>query len=112
MASWSAPPIVPRHPCYTTGSRAQRPMVDTNRVDGALRRSQDHLLRLQAPAGFWVGELEADTTITSEYLLLRHLLGSVNRDLERKALAYLRSRQAPDGSWNLYEAGVGDLSAT
>ena len=87
-------------------------MVDTSRVDGALQRSQDNLLRLQAPAGFWLGELEADTTITSEYLLLRHLLGTRDRDIERRAVAYLRDRQGADGSWNLYEAGVGDLSAT
>ena len=87
-------------------------MLDTSRVDGALQRSQDHLLRLQAPAGFWLGELEADTTITAEYLLLRHLLGTADRDLERKAVAYLRERQGVDGSWNLYEAGAGDLSAT
>jgi squalene-hopene/tetraprenyl-beta-curcumene cyclase len=87
-------------------------MVDTSRVDGALQRSQDHLLRLQTPAGYWVGELEADSTITSEYLLLRHLLGTTDRDLERKALSYLRDRQGTDGSWNLYQVGAGDLSAT
>jgi squalene-hopene/tetraprenyl-beta-curcumene cyclase len=87
-------------------------MVDTSRVDGALQRSQDHLLRLQAPAGYWLGELEADTTITSEYVLLRHLLGTPDRELEWKAVAYLRERQGADGSWNLYEAGTGDLSAT
>ena len=87
-------------------------MVDTDRVDGALRRSQDHLLRLQAPAGYWVGELEADSMITSEYLLLRHLLENRDQHLERKAVAYLRERQGTDGSWNLYEAGAGDLSAT
>jgi squalene-hopene/tetraprenyl-beta-curcumene cyclase len=87
-------------------------MLDTSRVDGALQRSQDHLLRLQAPAGYWLGELEADTTITSEYLLLRHLLGTPDRDLEWKGVAYLRERQGADGSWTLYEAGTGDLSAT
>jgi squalene-hopene/tetraprenyl-beta-curcumene cyclase len=87
-------------------------MVNTSRVATAVQRSQDHLLRLQAPAGYWVGELEADATITSEYLLLRHLLGTVDRDLERKAIAYLRERQCEDGSWSLYEAGAGDLSAT
>ena len=80
-------------------------MVDTSRVDGALRRSQDHLLGLQVPAGYWLGELEADTTITSEYLLLRHLLGTPDPELERKGVAYLRERQGADGSWT--NAGSG-----
>ena len=81
-------------------------------VDGVIRRARDHLFRIQAPAGFWVGQLEADTTITSEYLLLRHLLGILDGRLERKAVRYLRERQQADGSWNLYEAGAGNLSAT
>ena len=59
-----------------------------------------------------MGELEADTSITAEYLLLRHLLGTRDGQLERKAVRYLRERQQGDGSWNLYEAGTGDLSAT
>jgi squalene-hopene/tetraprenyl-beta-curcumene cyclase len=82
------------------------------RVDAAIRRSQDHLLDIQDPAGFWRGELEADTTITSEYLLLRHLVGMADPELEHKAVRYLRERQSADGSWNLYEAGAGDLSAS
>lgn len=81
-------------------------------IDAALRRSQDHLLGLQAPAGFWLGELEADTTITSEYLLFRRLLGTADPTLEAKVIRYLRERQSPDGSWNLYEGGAGDLSAS
>jgi squalene-hopene/tetraprenyl-beta-curcumene cyclase len=87
-------------------------MIDTNRVERAIQRSQERMLLLQAPAGYWLGELEADTTITAEYLLLRHLLGTPDREIERKALRYLRAQQAQDGSWNLYEAGAGDLSAT
>jgi len=81
-------------------------------VDAAIHRSHEHLLGLQDPAGFWVGELEADTTITSEYLLLRRLLGTSDPALEAKAARYLRERQSADGSWNLYEAGAGDLSAS
>ena len=81
-------------------------MVDTDRVDGALRRSQDHLLRLQAPAGYWVGELEADSTITSEYLLLRHLLENRDQHLERKAVAYLREREQTTAVYREMTRGV------
>ncbi len=81
-------------------------------VDVAIHRGQRHLLDLQDPAGFWLGELEADVTLTSEYLLLRHLLGTPDPALEAKAVRYIRERQSADGSWNLYEAGTGDTSAS
>jgi squalene-hopene/tetraprenyl-beta-curcumene cyclase len=86
-------------------------MLETT-VDRAIGRSQDHLLALQDPAGYWLGELEADTTITSEYLLLRHLLGTADPAIEAKAARYLRERQGADGAWNLYEGGAGDISAS
>jgi squalene-hopene/tetraprenyl-beta-curcumene cyclase len=81
-------------------------------VDAAIRRAQHHLLEIQDPAGFWLGELEADVTITSEYLLLRYLLGTADRALETKAVRYLRERQRADGAWSLFEAGAGDISAS
>src|SRR5262245_34730606 len=81
-------------------------------VAAAIHRAQEHLLDLQDPAGFWLGELEADATITSEYLLLRHLVGTPDPGLEAKAVRYIRERQTADGSWNLYEAGAGDVSAS
>jgi squalene-hopene/tetraprenyl-beta-curcumene cyclase len=81
-------------------------------LDGAIQRAQDHLLRLQDASGHWLGELEADSTITAEYLLLRRLLGTADPALEAKAVRYLRERQRSDGAWNLYEGGAGDISAS
>ena len=81
-------------------------------LDNAIARAQTHLLSRQAADGHWVGELEADTTITSEYLLLCHLIDRVNRDHERRAVNYLRRRQMPGGGFNLFEGGPTNLSAT
>src|SRR2546425_9830701 len=78
----------------------------------AVSRAQCPLLSRQAAEGYWVGELEADTTIPSEYLLLCHLIDRVNRERELKAVRYLRSRQLPDGGFNLFEGGPTNLSAT
>jgi len=81
-------------------------------LNDAIARAQAYLLSHQAPEGHWVGELEANTTITSEYLLLCHLIDRVNAERERKAVAYLRERQLPNGGWSLFEAVPADLSAT
>jgi squalene-hopene/tetraprenyl-beta-curcumene cyclase len=81
-------------------------------VDAAIERAHMLLLKAQAPDGHWVGELEADSTISSEYLLFGHLLGRVDREREAKIVTYLRGRQLPDGGWSLYEGGPANLSAT
>jgi squalene-hopene/tetraprenyl-beta-curcumene cyclase len=75
-------------------------------------RARTHLLACQAPDGHWAGELQADTTITAEYLLLRHLLDRVDPALERRAVRHLRRRQLADGGWSLFEGGPANLSCT
>src|SRR3989454_2250572 len=90
-------------------------MLPSRSVKGlteAIARAQARLLSLQAPDGHWVGELEADTTITAEYLLLGHLIDRVNRRREQKAVQYLRRRQRDDGGFDLFPGGPTNLSAT
>jgi squalene-hopene/tetraprenyl-beta-curcumene cyclase len=81
-------------------------------LDAAIERAQQHLLSTQAADGHWVGELEADCTITSEYLVFCRLLGAVDRERERKIVRYLRRVQERDGGFPLYAGGPGNLSAT
>ena len=81
-------------------------------VDAAIERAQSHLLACQSPDGHWVGELEANSTISSEYLLFGHLLDRVDREREQKIVAYLRRQQLPGGGFNLYDSGPANLSAT
>jgi len=81
-------------------------------VDSAIERAQASLLAAQGPDGHWVGELEANTTITSEYLLFCHLTGRVDREREGKIVAYLRREQLPDGGFSIYHKGPANVSAT
>jgi squalene-hopene/tetraprenyl-beta-curcumene cyclase len=88
------------------------PAAVSTRVDPVIERAQGYLLSCQAPDGHWVGELEANSTITSEYLLFCRLLDRVDRERERKIVNYLRRQQLRDGGWSIYEKGPANLSAT
>lgn len=81
-------------------------------IDDAVRRSQAWFLSRQHTDGYWVAELEADTTLTSEYLMLRRLLDRVDPERERKAVRYLRATQLPDGGWPIYYGGPSEISAS
>jgi len=78
----------------------------------AVERAAHHLLSLQAPEGFWLGELEADTTLESDYILYLHILGKVEPERVRRLANYIRPRQLPQGGWNIYQGGPAELNAT
>ena len=96
----------------TSTSGASTASSAASAVDAAIARAHALLLASQEPDGHWVGELEADSTISSEYILCGHLMDRVDREREAKIVAYLRGRQLPDGGWSLYEGGPADLSAS
>ena len=76
-------------------------------------RATDALLSVQKPDGHFVFELEADCTIPSEFILLKHYLGEPeDLELERKIGVYLRRIQGEHGGWPLYHGGVFDISAS
>jgi squalene-hopene/tetraprenyl-beta-curcumene cyclase len=82
-------------------------------VDRGIDAATCALLALQRPDGHWVFELEADATIPSEYVLLRHYLAEpVNAPLEAKIAAYLRRIQGDHGGWPLFRDGAFDTSAS
>src|ERR1700704_4735313 len=68
------------------------------------------LLRQQAADGYWCGELEADTTLSSDYILYLHVLGDTAR--VPKLAEHIRRNQLSDGGWNIYEGGPAELNAT
>lgn len=82
------------------------------RLVQAIRRSRDYILSQQLAEGYWVGELEANTTLTSEYLLFRRLIGYVDTHREQKCVRYLLSQQQADGGWNLYYGGPSEISTS
>jgi squalene-hopene/tetraprenyl-beta-curcumene cyclase len=87
------------------------PSLD-QRVGETIDRAVQHLLSLQAPEGYWLGELEADSTLESDYVFYLHVLGKATRDRVAKLANYVRQKQLPDGGWNIYEGGSAELNAT
>jgi len=88
-------------------------LFSVKRLDETIERARDRLLGIQDAKGYWVFDLEADTTIPSEYILLQRFLGrEIAAELKEKIGNYLRRRQLNDGGWPLYYAGAGDISAS
>ena len=83
----------------TRGALALKaPELDDTAGDGldrAIEQGTEHLLGLQRDDGHWVFELEADATIPSEYVLLKHFLGEIDEALEQKIAVYLRTGRRP-----------------
>jgi squalene-hopene/tetraprenyl-beta-curcumene cyclase len=88
--------------------------TDRQDLDHSIAAATQALLDCQRPDGEWCFELEADATIPSEYVLLRHYLGEpVDSGMEGKIAVYLRRTQsAQHGGWPLFQDGDFDLSAS
>ncbi len=88
-------------------------VLDAVALDEAVARATDAILGAQQADGHWVYELEADTTIPAEYVLLVHYLGETpNLELEQKIARYLRRLQLPGGGWPLFTDGAPNISAS
>ena len=83
-----------------------------DQVDGAIVGSRDFLLSLQHPDGYWCGELEADTTLESDYIMLHTLLGTGDEARMQRALEEIQRHQNADGGWSIYYGGPSNISAT
>ncbi|MDN5873823.1 MAG: hypothetical protein L0H29_05510, partial [Sinobacteraceae bacterium] len=83
-------------------------------LPAAIARGREALLALQKEDGHWCFELEADCTITAEYILMMHFMDEIDADLEQRLAQFLRSHQLVDGhgGWPLYRRGDIDLSCT
>lgn len=87
----------------------------------AAHRTAGLFERLQHSDGYWVGNLTADSTLQSDYILLQIWLyppaedGSWNPPTMpriRKAVRSLLDAQREDGGWNTYEPGPSEINAT
>jgi len=82
-------------------------------IEKAIARARDWLLSVQHEDGHWVGELEGDTILETEYVLMLQFLGRPNREKMRKLCNYvIRHWQNEEGGLPIYPGGPADVSAS
>ncbi len=86
---------------------------DEPKLDAVVADARDRLKGVQQNDGHWVFELEADATIPSEYILLKHFMAEADKSLEPRIGTYLRGIQSDrHGGWPLFFDGDFDISAS
>ena len=106
-----ASPILSPGPTFDPGA-IELAGCQEERLVEAVARTRDHLLSLQHDDGYWVGELEGDTILESEYILLLAYLGRETSEIARKAANYIQKQQLAGGGWAIYAGGPLELSAS
>jgi squalene-hopene/tetraprenyl-beta-curcumene cyclase len=81
-------------------------------VGDAIARATEALIGHQDEAGFWRFDLEADASITSEYILMMHFMDEIDEPLQKRLVVYLRSKQEAHGGWGLFPGSGMDLSCS
>ncbi|MGC8713124.1 MAG: squalene--hopene cyclase [Leptodesmis sp.] len=86
--------------------------VSVAQLDEVISRSQNYLLSLQNPEGYWWAELESNVTITAEVVLLHKIWGTDTTRPLHKVENYLRRQQREHGGWELFYGDGGELSTS
>jgi len=95
---------------WTTANGASRPQ--SSELQSAVERTCDWLLGQQHPDGHWVAELQGDTILESEYILLLAFLGRHTSPVACKAAEYILRQQLPEGGWTTHPGGSVDVSVS
>jgi len=77
----------------------------------AIRKTQQFLLAQQAPEGYWVGELEGDSSVPAGYIPVMYFMtGQVDPARKEGVINKVLSMQNSEGAWPAYYEGPGDLN--
>jgi squalene-hopene/tetraprenyl-beta-curcumene cyclase len=88
-------------------------MTGIIKVSDAIKKAQAYLLNQQHPDGYWVGELEADVSVSAGFIpLMIYMTGKVQENRQKKIIQYVKSKQCADGGWSTFFGGPGDLNVS
>lgn len=81
-------------------------------LNGLIGHLQNVLLRRQETDGHWHFSLDDNITMNAEYIMFFRWMNLKEEDLIQRLARFILQKQASDGSWNIYEGGPGNLSAS
>ena len=93
-------------------SEIERGPTALDSLDSTIDKTRENLLSSQYADGYWWGELESNSTMEAEYLLLSHFLGVGDERQWRKLTNCILSRQRDDGTWGQFYGAPGDLNTS
>lgn len=83
-----------------------------SRLQSGIERTKERLLALQQPEGYWCAELQGDTILESEYILLLAFLGQGQSERAKESAAYMLDQQGPHGGWSMFPGGPLEISGS
>ena len=114
----SAPPPGYDQATQTPGARGraarrgQAPAAPNVELEAGLERSVGWLLQEQKPEGYWVAELEADTTLESYFILFKAFFGQRDHPKIPKYARVIQECMLPAGGWAIFRNGPFDISVS
>ena len=81
------------------------------RLKSSIQAAQKFLFGRQHEDGWWCGELEADTTLESDYIFLHTVLGTRDERRFQQCAREILRYQNEDGGWPIYQGGPSNISA-
>lgn len=112
MSSWNSSSGNGSPKPFGAPSPERVPPASPSELETGIERTRDFLLTQQHPDGHWCGELEGDTILESEYVLLQTFLGRLGDSRIIKCARYIESLQCEDGGWANYPGGPSDISVS
>ncbi|MFN6054204.1 MAG: squalene--hopene cyclase, partial [Planctomycetia bacterium] len=74
-------------------------------IQASIKQAADCLISKQRSNGHWVAELEGDTILESEFILMMAFLGREKDPLCLKAAKFIENQQIDGGGWSNYFGG-------
>jgi squalene-hopene/tetraprenyl-beta-curcumene cyclase len=84
----------------------------SSRVAAAVDAARKWLFSQQYEEGYWCGELEADTSLESDYILFHTVMGTGTPERFQQCANYVLRHQNEDGGWPIYPGGPSNISVS